>query len=223
MTILGHVQRGGSPVAFDRVLATRFGVAAMDAVARRALRRDGRRCAGRRSSRRRSPRRCASRSCSTRRCMRRPSCSSADDDARDDLRAGRRAVARGRARAPLPARASCCCVCMRAASAARTCTCSTARSRSRTPPRVLGHQIIGSDAASGEPASASACRGSAGRCGECGWCLQRAREPLSACALHRLRHRRRNGRVRGRRRALLLPDPRRAIRTIRRRRCCAPG
>jgi 6-phosphofructokinase 1 len=32
-TILGHVQRGGSPVAFDRVLATRFGIAAVDAVA----------------------------------------------------------------------------------------------------------------------------------------------------------------------------------------------
>jgi 6-phosphofructokinase 1 len=32
VTILGHVQRGGSPVAFDRVLATRFGVAAMGAV-----------------------------------------------------------------------------------------------------------------------------------------------------------------------------------------------
>jgi 6-phosphofructokinase 1 len=32
VTILGHVQRGGSPVAFDRVLATRFGVAAVDAV-----------------------------------------------------------------------------------------------------------------------------------------------------------------------------------------------
>ncbi len=33
VTILGHVQRGGTPVAFDRVLATRFGVAAMRAVA----------------------------------------------------------------------------------------------------------------------------------------------------------------------------------------------
>jgi 6-phosphofructokinase 1 len=33
MTILGHVQRGGVPTAFDRVLATRFGVAALDAVA----------------------------------------------------------------------------------------------------------------------------------------------------------------------------------------------
>jgi 6-phosphofructokinase 1 len=32
MTILGHVQRGGTPTAFDRVLSTRFGVAAIDAV-----------------------------------------------------------------------------------------------------------------------------------------------------------------------------------------------
>ena len=31
-TILGHILRGGTPTAFDRVLATRFGVAAMDAV-----------------------------------------------------------------------------------------------------------------------------------------------------------------------------------------------
>ena len=31
-TILGHVQRGGTPVAFDRVLATRFGVEALRAV-----------------------------------------------------------------------------------------------------------------------------------------------------------------------------------------------
>jgi ATP-dependent phosphofructokinase / diphosphate-dependent phosphofructokinase len=31
VTILGHVQRGGTPVAFDRVLATRFGVAALEA------------------------------------------------------------------------------------------------------------------------------------------------------------------------------------------------
>jgi phosphofructokinase-like protein len=30
VTILGHVQRGGSPVAFDRVLATRMGLAAVD-------------------------------------------------------------------------------------------------------------------------------------------------------------------------------------------------
>jgi 6-phosphofructokinase 1 len=32
VTALGHVQRGGTPTAFDRVLATRFGVAAIDAV-----------------------------------------------------------------------------------------------------------------------------------------------------------------------------------------------
>ena len=32
VTILGHVQRGGTPTAFDRVLATRFGVAAAEAV-----------------------------------------------------------------------------------------------------------------------------------------------------------------------------------------------
>jgi len=30
--VLGHVQRGGTPTAFDRVLATRFGIAAADAV-----------------------------------------------------------------------------------------------------------------------------------------------------------------------------------------------
>src|SRR4051795_8307351 len=34
MTILGHVQRGGTPNAYDRVLGTRFGVAAVDAVTR---------------------------------------------------------------------------------------------------------------------------------------------------------------------------------------------
>jgi ATP-dependent phosphofructokinase / diphosphate-dependent phosphofructokinase len=32
-TILGHTQRGGTPTAYDRVLATRFGVKAADAVA----------------------------------------------------------------------------------------------------------------------------------------------------------------------------------------------
>src|SRR3954471_14924110 len=29
-TVLGHIQRGGTPTAFDRVLATRFGLAAID-------------------------------------------------------------------------------------------------------------------------------------------------------------------------------------------------
>ncbi|MEP6757590.1 MAG: ATP-dependent 6-phosphofructokinase [Actinomycetota bacterium] len=32
VTILGHVQRGGTPVAFDRLLATRFGIAAVELV-----------------------------------------------------------------------------------------------------------------------------------------------------------------------------------------------
>jgi 6-phosphofructokinase 1 len=30
-TVLGHIQRGGTPTAFDRVLATRLGLAASDA------------------------------------------------------------------------------------------------------------------------------------------------------------------------------------------------
>ena len=32
VTVLGHIQRGGSPIAFDRILATRFGAAAADLV-----------------------------------------------------------------------------------------------------------------------------------------------------------------------------------------------
>lgn len=36
-TVLGHIQRGGSPTAFDRVLATRFGAAALAAVHDRAF------------------------------------------------------------------------------------------------------------------------------------------------------------------------------------------
>ncbi len=34
VTVLGHVQRGGSPVPADRILGSRFGVAAIDALAR---------------------------------------------------------------------------------------------------------------------------------------------------------------------------------------------
>ena len=33
VTVLGHLQRGGTPTAFDRVLGTRFGIAAVDLVA----------------------------------------------------------------------------------------------------------------------------------------------------------------------------------------------
>ncbi len=35
VTVLGHIQRGGTPTAFDRVLATRFGVHAADMVSRK--------------------------------------------------------------------------------------------------------------------------------------------------------------------------------------------
>jgi 6-phosphofructokinase 1 len=31
-TVLGHTQRGGTPTAFDRVLGTRFGIAAMELI-----------------------------------------------------------------------------------------------------------------------------------------------------------------------------------------------
>jgi 6-phosphofructokinase len=34
VTVLGHVQRGGFPTPFDRILGRRFGVAATDLVAR---------------------------------------------------------------------------------------------------------------------------------------------------------------------------------------------
>lgn len=37
VTILGHVQRGGTPTPFDRVLASRYGIAAIDAVHDRAF------------------------------------------------------------------------------------------------------------------------------------------------------------------------------------------
>ena len=32
VTVLGHLQRGGTPTAFDRVLGTRFGAAAIDLI-----------------------------------------------------------------------------------------------------------------------------------------------------------------------------------------------
>jgi 6-phosphofructokinase 1 len=33
ISVLGHIQRGGTPTPFDRVLGTRFGVAAVDLIA----------------------------------------------------------------------------------------------------------------------------------------------------------------------------------------------
>jgi 6-phosphofructokinase 1 len=37
VTVLGHTQRGGSPSPYDRILSTRFGVAAVDLIARRGF------------------------------------------------------------------------------------------------------------------------------------------------------------------------------------------
>ena len=42
VTVLGHVQRGGSPTARDRILATRFGLKAADLVRPEGVRPDGR-------------------------------------------------------------------------------------------------------------------------------------------------------------------------------------
>ena len=41
-TVLGHIQRGGTPTAFDRVLATRLGLAAVDAASEGTLGNDAR-------------------------------------------------------------------------------------------------------------------------------------------------------------------------------------
>ena len=49
-TVLGHIQRGGTPTAFDRVLATRLGLAAIDAAARGPLGHDARAARHARSS-----------------------------------------------------------------------------------------------------------------------------------------------------------------------------
>jgi 6-phosphofructokinase 1 len=35
VTVLGHLQRGGSPCPYDRVLATRYGAAAVELIARK--------------------------------------------------------------------------------------------------------------------------------------------------------------------------------------------
>ena len=42
ITVLGHVQRGGSPNAYDRVLATRLGIAAAEEGCPRGMGHDGR-------------------------------------------------------------------------------------------------------------------------------------------------------------------------------------
>ncbi len=119
-----------------------------------------------------------------------------------------------RCRRPLPA--SCCCACRRARSAAPTCTCSTARSLVPSPPRILGHQIVGTVLASDGAGEARGGRRAARRRAVARLDLRRVRvlherprEPVPARAVHRPGHRRRHGRVHRRGRPLLLPDPRR--------------
>jgi len=77
VTILGHVLRGGTPTAYDRILATRFGIAAIDAVHRRRSARWSR-CAANASNGCRSATRCASSRRSTPSSSRWPECSSDD-------------------------------------------------------------------------------------------------------------------------------------------------
>ena len=45
--VLGHLQRGGAPTSFDRMLATRFGGKAVELVQARRVRHDGRLCPAR--------------------------------------------------------------------------------------------------------------------------------------------------------------------------------
>ena len=171
VTILGHVQRGGTPVAFDRVLATRFGVAAMDAaaggrfgamVALRAGEIIEVAAAGRTArAQALGPR--AVRDCRAVLRLRWRTPEMAQTAHSQTMRAmvfegvGQplREIEPGDPDARAPA--SCCCACRPAGSAAPTCTCSTARSRSPRPPRVLGHQIVAR-----RPAEARRRRGRAG-------------------------------------------------------------
>ena len=76
-TVLGHIQRGGTPTAFDRVLATRFGVHAIEAVPTGRSARWSR-CAAPTSSGSRSARPPGSSSWSRRSATPRPRSSSAD-------------------------------------------------------------------------------------------------------------------------------------------------
>ena len=75
-TVLGHVQRGGTPTAFDRVLATRFGLHAIDAAHDGRVGEDDRRCGRPRSSSSTSPRRPPSSRSSPTRSTARPRSSS---------------------------------------------------------------------------------------------------------------------------------------------------
>ena len=96
MTILGHVQRGGTPTAYDRVLATRFGAAAVDAVNDRGVRNHGCACTAT-EIRQRADRGGAARSpsWSTPSCTRRPRSSSVEPGGRSsDQESSRRSAPR---------------------------------------------------------------------------------------------------------------------------------
>ena len=77
-TVLGHIQRGGSPSGFDRVLATRLGLHAADAVVDGRVGPDGVAQAAPTSSGCRSPRRSASSTPCRSTATKRPPRSSAD-------------------------------------------------------------------------------------------------------------------------------------------------
>ncbi len=241
VTILGHVQRGGTPMAFDRVLATRFGVAAMYAAASGrfgtmvALRgTDDRRgplaeaLAGAQAARPRAvrDRGAVLRLMRTAEPMARPPQRAVGRAPPSTMRAmvfeevGRplRAVERPIPR-PAPGQLL---LKVRACGVCRTdLHLLDGEVEIASPPRILGHQIVGDRRVRRRERVGVPWLG--WTCGECAYCLQRAREPLPARAVHRPRHRRRHGRVYGRRRALLLRDPATATPTCRRRRCCAPG
>ena len=87
VTTLGYVQRGGTPTAFDRILATRYGIAAADAAAVGRLGPDGGAAGRPDRPRRRSPRRwTAPRPSTWRSTTRSPARSSRPEVARDQDR-----------------------------------------------------------------------------------------------------------------------------------------
>ena len=149
--------------------------------------------------------------------------------ARDGARGAGQPLTDASCRSPAPAAGQVLVGCSPAASAGPTCTSVDGELTEPKLPLVLGHQIVGEVVGAG----AGATRFAAGdRVGVpwLGWTdgdlpllPLGPREPLRAREVHRLRPRRRLRRARRGRRALLLPAPRRAIRTSSRRRCSAPG
>ena len=133
-----------------------------------------------------------------------------DDEANDAGDGLRRAWATLAARGSADTRGGCGEVriraCRPAASAAPTCTCSTARWRRR---RAAGARPPDRRHRGGDGEGAVGVPWLGWTCGECAYCRSGRENLCPRRALHGPRHRRRDGRVRGRRRAVLLPDPRR--------------